>query len=140
MLGSMQAGLAFSNASLGAVHAMAHSLGGLLDLPHGECNAMLLDHVINFNFDVAPERYRMIAEAMGIDSRGFSSKELKDRLITSVFTLKHEVGIRNQLRQRGVKTSDISELSKKAIKDACMLTNPRKAAQRDIELIYEEAM
>ena len=140
MLGSLLAGLAFSNASLGAVHAMAHSLGGLLDLPHGECNAMLLDHVINFNFDVAPERYRMIAEAMGIDSRGFSSKELKDRLITSVFTLKHEVGIRNQLRQRGVKTSDISELSKKAIKDACMLTNPRKAAQRDIELIYEEAM
>ncbi len=49
-LASLQAGLAFSNASLGAVHAMAHSLGGLLDLPHGECNALLLDHVVNFNY------------------------------------------------------------------------------------------
>ena len=140
MLGSMQAGLAFSNASLGAVHAMAHSLGGLLDLPHGECNAMLLDHVINFNFDVAPERYSMIAEAMGIDHRGLSSKGIRDRLITSVSALKHEVGIINQLRQKGVKTSDLPELSKKAIKDACMLTNPRKATQKDIEIVYEEAM
>lgn len=140
MLGSMQAGLAFSNASLGAVHAMAHSLGGLLDLPHGECNAMLLDHVINFNFDVAPERYSMIAEAMGIDRKGLSSKGIKDRLITCVFALKHEVGIITQLRQKGVKTSDLPELSKKAIKDACMLTNPRKATQKDIEIVYEEAM
>ena len=51
MLGSMKAGLAFSNAILGAVHAMAHSLGGYLDLPHGECNAMLLEHVINYNLN-----------------------------------------------------------------------------------------
>ncbi len=140
MLGSMQAGLAFSNASLGAVHAMAHSLGGLLDLPHGECNAMLLEHVINFNFDVMPERYMLIAEAMGIDCRGLNSKEIKDRLVTSIFALKYEVGIRNQLRQRGVKNLDIPELSHKAIKDACMLTNPRKATLEDIESIYEEAM
>lgn len=140
MLGSMQAGLAFSNASLGAVHAMAHSLGGLLDLPHGECNAMLLEHVINFNFDVMPKRYMLIAEAMGIDCRGLNSKEIKDRLVSSIFALKYEVGIRNQLRQRGVKNLDIPELSHKAIKDACMLTNPRKAMLEDIESIYEEAM
>lgn len=49
MLASLEAGLAFSNASLGAVHAMAHSLGGYLDLPHGECNVLLLDHVVAFN-------------------------------------------------------------------------------------------
>ena len=140
MLGSMQAGLAFSNASLGAVHAMAHSLGGLLDLPHGECNAMLLDHVINFNVDSAPERYTRIAEAMGIDSRGLSHKDVTKRLMSTVSNLKHEVGITNQLRQKGVKISDIPELAKKALKDACMLTNPRKATQRDLEIIYEEAM
>lgn len=48
-LASLQAGLAFSNASLGAVHALAHSLGGFLDMPHGECNALLLEHVVRFN-------------------------------------------------------------------------------------------
>ena len=70
MQGSLQAGLAFSNASLGAVHAMAHSLGGWLDLPHGECNALLLEHVVAFNFPKATERYLQIGEALGLDLRG----------------------------------------------------------------------
>ncbi len=65
MLGSMQAGLAFSNAILGAVHAMSHSLGGFLDLPHGLCNAALVEHVVAFNFDAAPERFRLVAETLG---------------------------------------------------------------------------
>jgi alcohol dehydrogenase class IV len=65
MLGSMYAGLAFSNAILGAVHAMAHSLGGLMDLPHGQCNALLLDHVIAYNFDAAPDRYADIRQGHG---------------------------------------------------------------------------
>jgi len=50
MMASLMAGLAFSNASLGLVHAMAHSLGGALGLPHGECNAILLEHVVRYNF------------------------------------------------------------------------------------------
>lgn len=62
MLGSMQAGLAFSNAILGAVHAMSHSLGGYLDLPHGLCNAALVEHVVAFNYSAAPERFKVIAE------------------------------------------------------------------------------
>src|SRR5208283_2588998 len=67
MLGSLEAGLAFSNASLGAVHAMSHSLGGLLDLPHGQCNAMLLDGVVDFNYGHAEQRYRDAAAALGIE-------------------------------------------------------------------------
>merc|ERR1711916_201355 len=66
MLGSLYAGLAFSNASLGAVHAMAHSLGGLKDLPHGLCNTILLDKVINYNFDSASDRYRKIADLLNL--------------------------------------------------------------------------
>ncbi len=140
MLASMKAGLAFSNAILGAVHAMAHSLGGFLDLPHGECNAMLLEHVINFNFDHVPEKFIIIAEAMGVDIRGLNNKEIKKGLLSSVTNLKKDVGITSKLRQRGVKSSDIQVLTKKALKDACMLTNPRKGTQRDIEVIYEDAM
>ena len=55
----------FSNAILGAVHAMAHSLGGHLDLPHGECNAILLPYVIRVNFPHAVERYSRIVEKNG---------------------------------------------------------------------------
>lgn len=140
MLASMKAGLAFSNAILGAVHAMAHSLGGFLDLAHGECNAMLLDHVINYNFDSVPERFKAVSEAMGIDVRGLKDREIKTRLITRVADLKKEVGIDQQLAQKGVKLADVSELSQKAVKDACMLTNPRKATKADVEVIFKEAM
>ncbi len=67
MLSSLNAGLAFSNASLGLIHAMAHSLGGFLDLPHGECNALLLDHVVEFNFEAEIQKYRQIGKALGLE-------------------------------------------------------------------------
>ncbi len=140
MLASMKAGLAFSNAILGAVHAMAHSLGGYLDLAHGECNALLLEHVINFNFDSCPEKFTKIAQLMDIDVRGLTKKQVKNRLITTVLQLKREVGITEQLERKGVKLTDIPNLSSKAIKDACMITNPRKANLDDVGTIYREAL
>ncbi len=140
MLGSMKAGLAFSNASLGAVHAMAHSLGGTLDLAHGECNAMLLDHVVAFNFDSSPERFKVIAGALAMDIRGLNSRELKNALMAEIAAFKLEVGITQHLNQKGVTSSDVPVLSGKALTDACMLTNPRKASKRDVEVIFEEAM
>ena len=140
MLGSMKAGLAFSNASLGAVHAMAHSLGGALDLAHGECNAMLLDHVVAFNFDSAPERFKIIAEALSIDARGFTSSALKKALMEELSAFKIKVGIAHHLGHKGVSSADVPVLSGKALTDACMLTNPRKTTKRDLEVIFEEAM
>lgn len=139
MLASMQAGLAFSNASLGAVHAMAHSLGGYKDLPHGECNAMLLPHVIDFNFPAAPERFRVIAEAMGIDCRGLNTREVRQRLLQAMMDLRSAVGIREHLGQKGIHIGDIPILSAKAVLDPCLVTNPKTATTRDIQVIYEEA-
>lgn len=140
MLASMKAGLAFSNAILGAVHAMAHSLGGYLDLAHGECNAILLEHVINYNFTSSRDKFYKIANLMGIDTRGLGDKDVKNRLITTVSNLKRDVGITEQLEKKGVKLTDIPHLSNKAIKDACILTNPRKASLGDIDTIFKEAM
>lgn len=139
MLASMQAGLAFSNAVLGAVHAMAHSMGGLLDLPHGECNSLLLEHVVNFNFHAAPDRFEQIALAMGLNIKGLDSKQLNLAIFNYINGLRNSLGITKRLGLVGVKTSDINQLSKNAMADACMLTNPRKPTKRDIEVIYEEA-
>ncbi len=139
-LASLQAGLAFSNASLGAVHAMAHSLGGLLDLPHGECNALLLKHVVNFNFPKAIERYVKIGEAMGLTVRHMPIPTVKEAILTKINNLKQEVGIKKNLGQQGATLADIPTLARKALKDPCMVTNPRFAKQRDIEVIYEEAL
>ena len=140
MLGSMKAGLAFSNAILGAVHAMSHSLGGYLDLPHGLCNSILLDHVIDFNYKSAPERFRSIAEQLEIDTRGMSDTHVKSALLTKVRDLKQQVGLSMQLGEAGVKLTDIPILASKAIIDPCILTNPRASNKRDMETVYEEAL
>jgi alcohol dehydrogenase class IV len=139
MYGSLEAGLAFSNAILGAVHAMAHSLGGLLDLPHGECNSVLLDHAMAFNFSAAADKYNTIGEAMAIDLRGMNTKDKKKTILSFVSDLRRSVGINRTLGEMGVKAVDIPNLAGKAVKDVCIYTNPRKASKRDIEVIYEEA-
>jgi alcohol dehydrogenase class IV len=140
MLASLEAGLAFSNASLGAVHAMAHSLGGLLDCPHGECNAILLPYVIEFNFDAVPDRYREIGKSMGLKISGMAPTEVRSALASALINLAEAVGVAYTLGRLGVKRGDIPELVEKAINDTCIFTNPRQMSRQDIEAIYEKAL
>ena len=140
MLASLHAGLAFSNASLGSVHAMAHSLGGYLDLPHGECNAILLPYVMEYNYIASPERFEAIGDALGLDMRGMNSAEKKSAIINDINSLKKLVGITKSLKENGVSFSDTNILAAKAIKDPCNATNPRRPNQSDIETIYREAL
>jgi alcohol dehydrogenase len=140
MLASLEAGLAFSNASLGAAHAMAHSLGGLLDLPHGQCNAMLLDSVVDFNYGQAEQRYLDIASAMGIEVGGIPPGEIRKRLRAEIRRLRETAGLGETLSRCGVHRTEVHELAKTALNDPCVVTNPRKPCQRDIEVIYEESL
>ena len=140
MLGSLLAGLAFSNASLGLVHAMAHSLGGRLGLPHGMCNALLLSHVVDFNYASAPERYDRVAQAMGVETQGMGISARKDALLNAIVTLRMNTGVRTTIGALGVGREDIAQLSLNAYNDPCSATNPRKASVREIESIYENAL
>lgn len=140
MLASLQAGLAFSNAILGATHAMAHSLGGYLDLAHGECNAILIDHVVAYNLSAVPERFDAITEALGLDLRGLVSTERQAALLNKIRQIKQSVGIDRHLAELGVSRTDLAQLSRHAVADACLITNPRTAKVGDIKAIYEEAL
>jgi alcohol dehydrogenase len=140
MLASLHAGLAFSNAILGAAHAMAHSLGGMHDLPHGLCNAMLLDRVVGFNFHAAPERFARIAQELGIDLRGLTLDQRKNTLVQGLRDLRQSAGLGPSLRPLGVGSDDIGRLGKMAMQDPCMITNPLQPSRRDIEALYEEAL
>jgi len=140
MLASLHAGLAFSNASLGAVHAMAHSLGGFLGLPHGECNALLLEHVVAVNFEAAPQRYRQMSDALGLEETADTLEAQRARLVNGLTDLRVRAGIGKTLGQIGVKAEDIPELASKAIKDPCMATNPRFLPQAELEEIYAAAL
>lgn len=140
MLGSLYAGLAFSNASLGAVHAMAHSLGGLLDLPHGECNALLLQHVVDFNYTSIPDRYERISEIMGLPVAELSAHEKKQSLVQAIGRIVSDLGIEIRLSQLGVRREDLPALAEKAMKDPCMATNPRIPTHRELIALYERAL
>ncbi|MCW3785382.1 alcohol dehydrogenase-like regulatory protein ErcA [Plebeiibacterium sediminum] len=140
MLASLYAGLAFSNASLGCVHSLAHSLGGYLDLPHGECNAILLPHVVDFNFDAANDRYLKIAEIFNISKSGKTTNEVKKQLIDYLLQFKRQLGIQTSLKDKGVRTDYITPIAAKAINDPCNATNPRPPVKMDLEAICKEAL
>lgn len=133
------AGMAFNNASLGYVHAMAHQLGGLYDLPHGVCNAILLPHVQTFNASVAGDRLKDIASHMGVDVRNMSDEEGAAACIAAIRQLSRDVGIPGGVKQLGAKEQDIDVLTGNALKDACGFTNPRKATHQDISNIFRAA-
>ncbi|WP_191488796.1 L-threonine dehydrogenase [Pseudomonas sp. FEN] len=134
------AGMAFNNASLGHVHAMAHQLGGFYDLPHGVCNAILLPHVESFNASVCPARLKDVASAMGFDTQHLDHEQGAAAAIAGIRKLSSDVGIPSGLAELGVKVEDIPTLAANAMKDACGFTNPRTAVQTQIEEIFHAAM
>ncbi|PLX92862.1 MAG: L-threonine dehydrogenase [Desulfuromonas sp.] len=134
------AGMAFNNASLGYVHAMAHQLGGFYNLPHGVCNAILLPVVCEFNAIANVKRFADIAVAMGENIDGLSDVEAAEVAIAAIRRLSSDVGIPAGLTEIGVKEEDLKIMAENAQKDACMLTNPRKAKLEQVIDIYKAAM
>ncbi len=139
MLASLYAGLAFSNASLGCVHSLSHSLGGYLDLPHGESNAIMLPHVVNYNFNASSDRYTHIANELGIKTPGLTSSEVKNALVDYLFDMQKALNIHQDLKSWGVKSDITPTLAGKAINDPCNATNPRVPSRDDLISLYNEA-
>jgi alcohol dehydrogenase len=134
------AGMAFNNASLGNVHAMAHQLGGFYKLPHGVCNAILLPQVQEFNLIAYPERFVDIARALGESIEGISTMEAAAKAISAIKRLSQDVGIPSGLRELGVKEEDFSTLADNTLKDVCIATNPRKSSKNQIIQLFRDSM
>jgi alcohol dehydrogenase len=134
------AGMAFNNASLGHVHAMAHQLGGFYDLPHGICNAILLPHVQRFNMIAKMTRFVDIARAMGEKVDGMSDRAAAEKALEAIKTLSTDVGIPSGLGQLGVKEEDLTIMAENAQKDACGFTNPRRPTLMNVVDIYRCAL
>ena len=88
-----------------------------------------MEHVINFNFDAAPEKFKRIAQTLGVDTRGMTGPQVKKALFEKVRSMRMHLGISKSLGQVNVRPQDIPHLSEKALNDACLLTNPRSAGQ-----------
>lgn len=137
---SLEAGLAFTNAILGATHAMSHQVGGLLDLPHGVINGVLLPHVIRFNAAADPLPYVAIATSLGLDEGRASAEEASMAVAECVEQLARRVGVPQGLREIGVSDADIDVLATNALRDACMSTNPRQATHAEMAALFRTAM
>jgi len=139
-MASLSAGIAFSNAILGATHAMTHQVDGLLDHHHGETNAAILPHVMEFNLPANPAKFSTIAETMGKNIRGLSSMNAAQLAITAVNEIIYDIGLAKGLAQFGIEKEMINALSINALNDACLITNPRETSLQDIEDIFHKAL
>ena len=133
------AGVAFNNASLGYVHAIAHQLGGFYNTAHGVTNAILLPVVSTFNLIAKPRRFADIAVALGEDISGLSPVDAGAKGIEAIRKLSKDVGIPATIGEIGAKEKDFEILATNALKDVCGLTNPRKATLKDIIGILKAA-
>ncbi|CEH34990.1 iron-containing alcohol dehydrogenase [Romboutsia lituseburensis] len=136
---SLLAGMAFNNGNLGYVHAMAHQLGGLYDMPHGVANAMLLPHVCKYNVISNPQKFADIAEFMGENIAGLSVHEAAEKAIDAMFRLSKDIGIPTSLKEMGIKEEDFEYMAEMALKDGNAFSNPRKGNEKDIVNIFKSA-
>ena len=131
-------GIAVSNAGLGNVHAMAHQLGGIYNLPHGVCNAMLLPYVEEENAKYVPEKFVSIANVLGYDVEGKSAQECAAFVVDSMKELAKKVGIPATLGELGVNDVDFDLLAENAMKDICAPGNPVEFTKEQIIELYKK--
>ncbi|MFV0365294.1 MAG: iron-containing alcohol dehydrogenase [Mangrovibacterium sp.] len=138
--GQFIAGQAFSNCGLGYVHSMAHQLGAFYNLPHGVCNAVLLPVVEEFNAPNCGDKFRDVAEAMGVDTTGMSTEEANAAAIVAIRKLSADVGIPSGLAELGAKKEDFPTMAKMALVDACAGANPCPVDFDQTVALYEAAL
>ena len=130
--------MAYSNVGLGIAHSMAHTLGAVYDTPHGVACAMMLPIVMEFNQEYTGEKFKDIAEAFGVDTKGMSAAEYRKAAIDAVRQLSVDVGIPTKLEK--LKEEDLPFLCESAAADACAPGNPRPATLADFEAMFRKLM
>jgi alcohol dehydrogenase class IV len=140
LLGAHLAGLAFSNAPVAGVHALAYPLGGLHHLPHGVTNALMLRHVLQHNSEAAREHYAELASIVVPDCEAEGSQARAAMLIDRLEELVRESGIDTRLRDYGIDISEAPTLAREAMKQTRLLVNnPCEITEADAQRLYEAA-
>jgi len=140
LLGAHLAGLAFSNAPVAGVHALAYPLGGLHHLPHGLTNALMLRHVLAHNLEAARDHYAELAEIVEPDCAGQGSQARAALLIERLDGLAQRSGLALRLRDHGIAFEEAPLLAKEAMKQTRLLVNnPCEISESDAQRLYEAA-
>ena len=138
-LGQYIAGMGFSNVGLGIAHSVAHTLGAVYDTPHGVACAMMLPIVMEYNADCTGEKYKAIAEAMGVEGvDAMTQDEYRKAAVAAVAKLSADVGIPSKLE--ALKEEDLQFLAESAYADACAPGNPKEASVEDLKNLFRKLM
>ena len=137
-LGQYIAGMGFSNVGLGIAHSMAHTLGAVYDTPHGVACAMMLPIVMEFNAEATGDKFKYIAEALGVNTDGMDQAAYRKAAVDAVRQLSVDVGIPTRLEK--LKEEDLPFLCESAAADACAPGNPRPATIPDFEAMFRKLM
>ncbi len=139
-IAATMAGIAFSNAQVGLVHAMAHCVGALYQVPHGMANSILLPHVMKYNLEYCPDRYALVARAMGLDTRGMSDEEAGEAAIQAIWELTRKMGVPQKLREVNVPEDGLEQAADMALYDGSVVYNPRPVLDpEEVLQVYREA-
>ena len=140
LLGSHLAGLAFSNAPVGGVHALAYPLGGIHHLPHGVSNALMLNPVLRHNLEAARPLYAELAEVVEPNCAGEGTQARAALLLERLDRLVQDSGVRPRLRDHGIDSGDVPLLAREAMKQTRLLVNnPCEITEADAQRLYEAA-
>ena len=137
-LGQFVTGMAFSNVGLGIAHSVAHTLGAVYDTPHGVACAMMLPIVMEYNASETGDKFKAIAEAMGVDTTGMDVDTYRKAAVDAVRQLSIDVGIPTKLA--ALKEEDLDFLAESAYADACAPGNPKAASVEDIKGLIRKLM
>jgi alcohol dehydrogenase len=129
LLAATMAGMAFDNAQVGLVHAIAHTVGARHGVHHGTANAIALPHVLRFNADVAAEAYREAGTAMGVDTNGLSDEAAVDAVAKAIERLVAGVGLPTRYRDVKVPEADLAMIAELALSDGAIVYNPKPVTE-----------
>ena len=138
-IAALLAGWAFSNAMVGLVHAMAHSLGAICGVPHGLANGLILPYVMEFNLSETPELLADIGEALGAAVKGLSARAAGEAAVKEMSSFVGQIGLSQRLRDLGVEEQALPECAELSLSDGSIIYNPRMVADADEVLeVYQK--
>lgn len=138
-IAAYEAGLAFSNAGLGLVHAISHQVGARYNIAHGVANGILLPFVMVFNGLVCRSEYAAIAQVFGVAREAMTERQRCDAGVTAVRQLLADIGLPNSLVEAGARPEHFNELAEAALQDICIVDNPRNVTKADIIALLQQA-
>lgn len=140
LIAANMAGAAFSNAQVGIVHALAHTVGARFKVHHGLANSILLPACLRYNGDACGEVYLDVLSALGVNVKGIPPDKAGDVVADKIMEFTRELGLPQRLRDVGVPEEGLKECSELALSDGAIVYNPKFISESaEVLKVYQQA-